>query len=117
MPCKHGEFNRLSQHLNKGGVVWEEKKGGCKSKPAGLRCIRQADLAEWPLLVMSTHGSARAWAGAVRNLLVDPYRMRVNIDAMRATLAKGAADEWFDLGLAKHAGELALVQLAGLQGQ
>ncbi len=39
-----GGFNRLSQHLNKGGVVWEEQRGGCKSKPAGLRCIRQAGL-------------------------------------------------------------------------
>ena len=39
-----GEFNRLSQHLNKGGVVWADQRGGCKDKPAGLRCIRQADL-------------------------------------------------------------------------
>ena len=39
-----GEFNRLLQHLNKGGVVWEERRGGCKSRPADLRCIRQVDL-------------------------------------------------------------------------
>ena len=32
-----GEFNWLSQHLNKGGVVWEERRVGCKSKPADQR--------------------------------------------------------------------------------
>jgi hypothetical protein len=26
-----GGFNQLSQHLNYGGVVWQEQRGGCKS--------------------------------------------------------------------------------------
>ena len=75
----------------------------------------QAELAEWPALVMSTHGSARALAGALPGLQVDTARMRSNLDAMRATLPQGAADDWFDPALARHAGELALAQLAGLQ--
>ena len=75
----------------------------------------QAELAEWPLLVMSAHGSARAMAGALPNLVVDAKRMRANLDAMRATLPKGTADQWFHPDLARQAGELALGQLAGLQ--
>ena len=75
----------------------------------------QAELAEWPALVMSTHGSARALAGALPGLQVDTARMRSNLDAMRATLPQGAADDWFDPALARHAGELALAQLARLQ--
>ena len=75
----------------------------------------QAELAEWPALVMSTHGSARALAGALPGLQVDTARMRANLDAMRATLPQGAADEWFDPALARHAGELALAQLRRLR--
>ncbi len=75
----------------------------------------QAELAEWPALVMSTHGSARALAGALAGLQVDAARMRANLDAMRATLPQGAADEWFDPALARHAGELALAQLRRLR--
>ncbi len=75
----------------------------------------QAELAEWPALVMSTHGSARALAGALPGLQVDAARMRANLDAMRATLPQGAADEWFDPALARHAGELALAQLRRLR--
>ena len=30
-----GGFNRLSQHLNYGGVLWEEKRGGCNHQIAG----------------------------------------------------------------------------------
>ena len=39
-----GEFNRLSQHLNYGGVVWEERRGGYKSRLVGQRCVRRAAL-------------------------------------------------------------------------
>ena len=77
----------------------------------------QAELAGWPALLMSAHCSARAIAGVLPALTVNTERMRANLDAMRATLTKAAADEWFDPGLARHAGELALAQLAGLQGQ
>ncbi len=71
----------------------------------------QAELAEWPQLVISAHGSARALAQALPGLQVDAHRMRENLDAVRATLTKATADEWFHPGLAKHAGELALAQL------
>ena len=60
----------------------------------------QAELAEWLLLVMSVHSSPRALAGALPNLRVDAKRMRANLDAMRATLPKGTADEWFAPALA-----------------
>ena len=56
-------------------------------------------------------------AGVLPDLTVNTERMRVNLDAMRATLTRAAANEWFDPGLAQHAGELALAQLAGVQGQ
>ncbi len=72
----------------------------------------QAELADWPLLMMSTHGSTRALAGALSNLRVDSQRMRANLDAMRATLPKARADQWFKRGWARHAGEVALAQLA-----
>jgi 3-carboxy-cis,cis-muconate cycloisomerase len=71
----------------------------------------QAELAEWPQLVISAHGSARALAQALPGLQVDAQRMRGNIDAVRASVSGATADEWFHLGLAKHAGELALAQL------
>ncbi|MFM2275254.1 MAG: 3-carboxy-cis,cis-muconate cycloisomerase [Pseudomonadota bacterium] len=71
----------------------------------------QAELAEWPQLVISAHGSARALAQALPGLQVDAQRMLENIDAVRASVSKMVADEWFQPGLAKHAGELALAQL------
>ena len=75
----------------------------------------QAELAEWPLLVMATHGSARALAQALPGLRVDTQRMRANLDAMRASLPRGTADDWFDPALAQHAGALALQQVAQLR--
>ena len=42
--CSQGEFNRLSQHLNYGGVVWEERRGGYKSRQVGQRCVRRVAL-------------------------------------------------------------------------
>jgi len=75
----------------------------------------QAELAEWPLLVMSSHGSVRALAQALPGLTVDVTRMRANLDAMRASLPRGTANDWFDPALAQHAGELALAQAALLR--
>ena len=63
----------------------------------------QAELAEWPGLLMSAHGAARAMAQAVPALQVDAARMRGNIEALRAALPKQAAGEWFDSALAQHA--------------
>ncbi|RZI77017.1 MAG: 3-carboxy-cis,cis-muconate cycloisomerase [Variovorax sp.] len=75
----------------------------------------QAELAEWPQLLMSAHGSVRALADALPGLQVDTARMRANIDRLRAELPKDAADEWFDPALAQHAGQRALAQVAQLR--
>jgi 3-carboxy-cis,cis-muconate cycloisomerase len=72
----------------------------------------QAELAEWPQLVMSSHGSARAMAAALPGLQVDAARMRANIERLRAELPPAAADEWFDSALANDAG-ITAVELAG----
>jgi 3-carboxy-cis,cis-muconate cycloisomerase len=74
----------------------------------------QAELAEWPGLLMSVHGSARAMAQALPGLQVDAKRMRVNLDRMRASLAGDVADDWFNPALARHAGQIARAQIAAL---
>ena len=48
----------------------------------------QAELAEWPQLLMSAHGSVRAMAGALPGLHIDAARMRANIDRLRAELPR-----------------------------
>ncbi|RZL63322.1 MAG: 3-carboxy-cis,cis-muconate cycloisomerase [Variovorax sp.] len=75
----------------------------------------QAELAEWPQLLMSAHGSVRAMAGALPGLQIDVARMRANIDALRAELPREAADEWFDPALATAAGDIALRQVQTLR--
>ena len=67
----------------------------------------QAELAEWPQLVMSAHGSVRALSAALPGLQVDAGRMRANIDRLRAELPPSAADEWFNPALAENAGAIA----------
>ncbi|MDP3136911.1 MAG: lyase family protein, partial [Burkholderiaceae bacterium] len=44
----------------------------------------QAELAEWPGLLMSAHGSASAMAQALPGLQVDVQRMRANLDRLGA---------------------------------
>ena len=75
----------------------------------------QVELAEWPLLVMCSHGCVRALAQALPGLTVDVTRMRANLDAMRASLPRSTDNGWFDSALAQHAGELALAQAAQLR--
>ena len=77
----------------------------------------QAELAEWPQLLMSAHGSVRALAGALPGLQVDVARMRANIDGLRAELPREAADEWFDPALSQPAGAIALAQIEALRAQ
>jgi 3-carboxy-cis,cis-muconate cycloisomerase len=77
----------------------------------------QAELAEWPPLAMSVHGSVRAMAAALPGLQVDAARMRANIDRLRAELPAAAADEWFDPALALHAGGIARAEVAGLRAR
>jgi 3-carboxy-cis,cis-muconate cycloisomerase len=92
-------------------------------------------MAEWPNLMLSAHGAARAMVqylslpyggitghGAARamvqalpGLQVDSQRMRANLDALRAMLPQDAADEWFDPALALHAAELTRRQATTLR--
>lgn len=44
----------------------------------------QAELAEWPELLVSAHGSARAMAGALNGLQADTQRMRANLERLGA---------------------------------
>ena len=75
----------------------------------------QAELAEWPQLLMSAHGSARALAGALPGLQVDAARMLSNIDRLRDALPAGSADHGLDPALAEAAGAQALAQVLALQ--
>lgn len=75
----------------------------------------QAELAEWPGLLMSAHGSVRAMAHALPGLQVDTQRMRANLDALRAELPPDAAEEWFNPELAKQAAAQAHAQADALQ--
>lgn len=77
----------------------------------------QAELGEWPQLLMAAHGSVRALAGALPGLQVDAARMRSNIDRLRAEIPRDCADEWFDPALAAPAGEIALAQALVLQAR
>ena len=77
----------------------------------------QAELAEWPGLVMSAHGAVRAMAQALPDLQVDVARMRLHIDTMRAQLPADAADEWFALALAEEAAQSVREQLPRLRAQ
>jgi 3-carboxy-cis,cis-muconate cycloisomerase len=76
----------------------------------------QTELAEWPGLLMSAHGSARAMAQALPGLQVDTARMLTNLQALRAVLPAEAADEWFSPALALHAAGVTHAQLAALKG-
>ena len=75
----------------------------------------QAELAEWPDLVVAAAGSARAVAGALKGLRVDPVRMRTNLDAVRASVPRATAQEWFDPALAESAARMVAAQLARLR--
>ncbi len=75
----------------------------------------QAELAEWPQLLLSAHGAVRALAQAVPGLQVDAARMRANLDTLRAQLPAEAAAEWFDPALALHASALARAQVERLR--
>ena len=74
----------------------------------------QAELAEWPGLLMSAHGSARAMALALAGLQVDAPRMRANLDALRAVLPLNAAQEWFSPALAEQAADQTRAQVKAL---
>ena len=75
----------------------------------------QTELAEWPGLLMSAHGSARAMAQVLPGLQVDTGRMLSNLKALRVVLPTEAADEWFNPALALHAADVTRTQLTALK--
>lgn len=74
----------------------------------------QAELAEWPALMLSAHGAAHAMAQVLSSLQVDLPRMRANLDALRATLPAKQAAQWFGPDLVQHAATLTHSQLDAL---
>ncbi|MDB5890891.1 MAG: 3-carboxy-cis,cis-muconate cycloisomerase [Polaromonas sp.] len=67
----------------------------------------QAELAEWPGLMMSAQGAARAMGLALQGLQVDARRMLANVESVRAVLPADAAKEWFDVAFSTLASEQA----------
>ncbi len=76
----------------------------------------QAELAEWPALVMMAHGSVRAMAQVLPQLRMDTQRMRTNLDALRPDLTPQIAEEWFSPALSVQAAALTRKQV-NLQGR
>jgi 3-carboxy-cis,cis-muconate cycloisomerase len=77
----------------------------------------QAELAEWPLLLGTVHGAARAMGQALPGLRVDTARMQSNLERLRGELPAAAAEEWFSATLAAPAATLARSQVAALREQ
>ncbi len=75
----------------------------------------QAELAEWPQLLMSAHGSARALARALPGLRVDAARMRANLDGVRAGVGPETAQTWFAPELAEQAAQQARARAQSLR--
>lgn len=71
----------------------------------------QAELAEWPELLLSAHGSARAMAGALAGLQADTPRMRANLERLGAAWPSALAGQAADLTRAQVA---ALTELTAL---
>jgi 3-carboxy-cis,cis-muconate cycloisomerase len=76
----------------------------------------QAELAEWPGLMVTAHGSVRAMATALEGLQVFEARMRGNIDNLVAQVPEQTAQEWFSVDLAQNAARITLAQVKELKG-
>ena len=75
----------------------------------------QAELAEWPQLLLSVQGAARAMAHMLPGLQVHSGRMRANIDRLAAQLPAAAVEEWFNVQLAEQVALLVPPRLAQLR--
>jgi 3-carboxy-cis,cis-muconate cycloisomerase len=76
----------------------------------------QAELAQWPGLFLSAHGSLRALADGCAGLEVRVAAMRTNIDAHLRAVGAGSAAPAVDVEAeARRAGALAVAQLDILQ--
>lgn len=74
----------------------------------------QAALAQWPTLLMSTHGATRAMALALTGLQVHTDQMRSHLEARRAAAPSREAAALFAPELAQQAAELARQHLLDL---
>lgn len=74
----------------------------------------QADLAEWPALVMSAQDCARAMAHALSGLQVNTQRMLVNLEALRTVLPAQTVSEYFSNARVQQAAELTCQQVDAL---
>jgi 3-carboxy-cis,cis-muconate cycloisomerase len=74
----------------------------------------QAALAEWPTLLISTHGATRAMALALAGLQVHTDQMRSHLEARRAAAPSREAASPFAPELAQQAAELARQHLLDL---
>lgn len=72
----------------------------------------QAELAEWPHLMLGAEGSAQALAGVAAGLSIDAARMRANIDALNGLVFAEAASTLFAGVLGKSAAHALLDKLA-----
>jgi 3-carboxy-cis,cis-muconate cycloisomerase len=72
----------------------------------------QAELAEWPSLFLAAHGSLAALADASAGLVVDPARMRANIERQRGTVFAEAAAALLAPRLGKAAAQALLARLS-----
>jgi len=75
----------------------------------------QAELAEWPTLLMSAHGATRAVLQVLSGLQVNSQRMRTNLDARRSALPAKDAAVSFSPKLAERAAALTLAQIKTLE--
>lgn len=66
---------------------------GLEEIAADIWRMMQPELAEWPALLMSAHGAARAVAELLTNLQVNTASMRNNLNAYRASLPPREAAE------------------------
>jgi 3-carboxy-cis,cis-muconate cycloisomerase len=72
----------------------------------------QAELAEWPHLMLGAEGAVHALAGVAEGLSVDAARMRGNIDALNGLVFAEAASNLFAGVLGKSAAHALLDKLA-----
>ncbi len=75
----------------------------------------QASLAEWPALLMSAHGAARAVADLLTNLQVNTASMRNNLNAYRANLPPRETADRLNQDDVTLANNLTKLQLTMLQ--
>jgi len=73
----------------------------------------QAELAEWPGLFLSAHGSISALREAFSGLLVDPARMRRNIDNLQGLIFAEAVSVYLAQAIGRPAAHHLMEELTG----